>query len=64
MVATVGLKEFDPEIASLIESETRRQEFGLEMIPSENFTYGKRNRVPTPVSYVINNNFGEEAARS
>lgn len=27
----------DPEVASLIKKETERQEFGLELIPSENF---------------------------
>ncbi len=31
------LKEFDPKIYALIQNETERQEFGLEMIPSENF---------------------------
>ena len=37
MVARATLLEFDPEIAELIRKETERQEFGLEMIPSENF---------------------------
>jgi glycine hydroxymethyltransferase len=32
-----SLKEFDPEIYNLIQKETARQEYGLEMIPSENF---------------------------
>jgi glycine hydroxymethyltransferase len=31
------LKEIDPEIFGLIQKETAREEFGLEMIPSENF---------------------------
>lgn len=31
------LQESDPAIASLLKQETERQEFGLEMIPSENF---------------------------
>lgn len=31
------LADVDSEIAALIQAETRRQEFGLEMIPSENF---------------------------
>ena len=32
-----SLKEFDPEVFDLIQKETERQEYGLEMIPSENF---------------------------
>ncbi|MCB0309750.1 MAG: serine hydroxymethyltransferase [Bdellovibrionales bacterium] len=32
-----SLREVDPEIFGLIQSETDRQEYGLEMIPSENF---------------------------
>ena len=35
----VPLREIDPEIYSAIQSEKRRQETGLEMIASENFTY-------------------------
>ncbi len=31
------LIDSDPEVAEIIKQETRRQEFGLEMIPSENF---------------------------
>ena len=31
------LKDVDPEIANLVLRETERQEYGLEMIPSENF---------------------------
>jgi glycine hydroxymethyltransferase len=31
------LKDFDPQVKELIESELERQESGLEMIPSENF---------------------------
>jgi len=31
------LKTVDPEIFQLVQRETERQEFGLEMIPSENF---------------------------
>ena len=31
------LKDLDPEVYSLIQKETERQEYGLEMIPSENF---------------------------
>jgi glycine hydroxymethyltransferase len=37
MVSTRTLAQFDPEIATLIRHETERQEYGLEMIPSENF---------------------------
>jgi len=37
MVAQASLKEFDPAIDALIRKETERQEYGLEMIPSENF---------------------------
>ncbi|MEY4668605.1 MAG: serine hydroxymethyltransferase [Pseudomonadota bacterium] len=32
-----SLKQSDPEVFSLIQRETERQEYGLEMIPSENF---------------------------
>src|SRR5215470_10595266 len=32
-----ALREADPEIAALIEAETRRQRDGLELIASENF---------------------------
>jgi glycine hydroxymethyltransferase len=34
---TDSLLDTDPEIFQLIQQETRRQEYGLEMIPSENF---------------------------
>jgi glycine hydroxymethyltransferase len=37
MVAQASLKEFDSDIFTLIKEETARQEYGLEMIPSENF---------------------------
>lgn len=37
MVSTRTLAQFDPEIATLVRHETERQEYGLEMIPSENF---------------------------
>ncbi len=37
MENTATLKQVDPVIAELIESETRRQEEGLELIASENF---------------------------
>ncbi len=36
MIATSPLSESDPEIADLIQKETRRKEFSLELIPSEN----------------------------
>ena len=32
-----SLKDFDPEVFDLVQKETERQEYGLEMIPSENF---------------------------
>ena len=35
----IPLREFDPEIYAAIQNEKRRQETGLEMIASENFTY-------------------------
>ncbi len=34
---TSALKKSDPELFQLIQAETRRQQSGLEMIPSENF---------------------------
>ena len=34
---TRNLRTVDPEIYNLIQKETERQEYGLEMIPSENF---------------------------
>src|SRR5690349_11970518 len=37
MENTATLKQVDPAIAALIQSETRRQEEGLELIASENF---------------------------
>lgn len=37
MALTSTLGEIDPEIYSLVQEETARQEYGLEMIPSENF---------------------------
>ena len=37
MVATRSLREFDPDIFAEVQAETDRQEYGLEMIPSENF---------------------------
>ncbi len=37
MVATANLSNFDPEIFSTLRAETERQEYSLEMIPSENF---------------------------
>jgi glycine hydroxymethyltransferase len=37
MVATASLQDADKEIFDLVVSETKRQEEGLEMIPSENF---------------------------
>lgn len=34
---TKKLRDVDPEVLNLIQRETERQEYGLEMIPSENF---------------------------
>ena len=36
MISTIPLSKSDPEIAELIAKETRRKEFSLELIPSEN----------------------------
>src|SRR5438270_217556 len=36
----IPLKELDPEIHAAIKNEERRQSTGLELIASENFTYG------------------------
>ena len=37
MVSPSNLQQSDSEIFNLIQLETQRQEYGLEMIPSENF---------------------------
>src|SRR6267143_1445116 len=37
---SIPLKELDPEIHAAIKNEERRQSTGLELIASENFTYG------------------------
>lgn len=37
MISTAPLSQSDPDVYHLIQAETRRQEYGLEMIPSENF---------------------------
>ena len=37
MVSTLSLQQSDSEIFNLVQKETHRQEYGLEMIPSENF---------------------------
>ncbi len=37
MVATAPLKSYDPEMYSMLRHECERQEYSLEMIPSENF---------------------------
>ncbi len=36
-ISRTTLKEFDSQIFNLVQEETARQEYGLEMIPSENF---------------------------
>jgi glycine hydroxymethyltransferase len=56
MAITTSLLNFDPEIASLIREETERQEFGLEMIPSENFV---SEAVLTANGSVLTNKYAE-----
>jgi glycine hydroxymethyltransferase len=33
------VRETDPEVAAALDGEERRQQSGVEMIPSENYTY-------------------------
>ena len=37
MVCKKSLQEYDSEVFTVVQGETHRQEYGLEMIPSENF---------------------------
>lgn len=56
MVSQIALRDIDPEIATLIERETERQESGLEMIPSENFV---SEAVLEAVGSVLTNKYAE-----
>ena len=60
MVATSTLRQSDPEIAQLIQKETERQEYGLEMIPSENFV---SEAVLEANSSVLTNKYAEGQPR-
>src|SRR5438128_3523056 len=50
------LSQIDPEIFNAIQNERRRQETGLEMIASENFTY---ESVLEATGSVFNNKYAE-----
>lgn len=50
------LNEVDPEVYNLIQRETDRQEYGLEMIPSENFV---SEAVLEAMSSVLTNKYAE-----
>lgn len=56
MSITESLEKTDPEIAKLILEETERQEYGLEMIPSENFV---SEAVLTACGSVLTNKYAE-----
>jgi glycine hydroxymethyltransferase len=51
-----ALRNVDPEIFSIIQKETARQEFGLEMIPSENFV---SEAVLEAIGSVLTNKYAE-----
>ncbi|AJF06448.1 serine hydroxymethyltransferase [Geoalkalibacter subterraneus] len=51
-----NLNQFDPEIAQSIQAETRRQEFSLELIASENFV---SERVLEAQGSVLTNKYAE-----
>ncbi len=51
-----NLSQFDPEIAQSIQAETRRQEFSLELIASENFV---SERVLEAQGSVLTNKYAE-----
>jgi glycine hydroxymethyltransferase len=57
---TRDLLEVDPEIYALIQNETSRQEFGLEMIPSENFV---SEAVLEAMGSVLTNKYAEGQPR-
>lgn len=50
------LKQIDPEIDKLIKAEEKRQEFGLEMIPSENYA---SRAVLAALGSVLTNKYSE-----
>ena len=50
------LREKDPEVFNLIQDETKRQEYGLEMIPSENFV---SEEVLEAMGSVLTNKYAE-----
>ena len=60
MNRTSSLGSIDPAVAFLIRSETERQEFGLEMIPSENFV---SDAVLEAMGSVLTNKYAEGQPR-
>jgi glycine hydroxymethyltransferase len=50
------LQSFDPDIADAIRGEERRQSDGVEMIPSENYTYPE---VLAALGSVLTNKYSE-----
>ncbi|RIL11456.1 MAG: serine hydroxymethyltransferase [Proteobacteria bacterium] len=55
-----NLRDTDPEIHNLIQTETERQEFGLELIPSENFV---SRAVLEAMGSVLTNKYAEGLPR-
>ena len=55
-----SLQEIDPQVYQLIQDETKRQEFGLEMIPSENFV---SEAVLEAMGSVLTNKYAEGQPR-
>ena len=51
------LQSFDPDIADAIRGEERRQSDGVEMIPSENYTYPE---VLAALGSVLTNKYSED----
>ena len=56
MTLTTPLSQVDTEVAALIREETERQEYGLEMIPSENFV---SEAVLTAMGSTLTNKYAE-----